>query len=40
MTIVSQIYLGIDVSKDWFDVAVLGEKNIKQFANTKSGIGK
>ena len=30
--------VGIDVSKDWFDVAVLGEKNTKQYANTKRGI--
>jgi transposase len=26
------------MSKDWFDVAVLGEKRTKQFANTKKGI--
>jgi transposase len=31
-------YVGIDMSKDWFDVAVLGEKRTKQFANTKKGI--
>jgi transposase len=31
-------YIGIDISKDWFDVAVLGEKRTKQFANTKKGI--
>jgi hypothetical protein len=31
-------YVGIDVSKDWFDVAVLGEKRTKQFANPKKGI--
>lgn len=30
--------VGIDMSKDWFDVAVLGEKCTKQFANTKTGI--
>ena len=33
-------FVGIDISKDWFDVAVLGEKRTRQFANTKSGIGK
>ncbi len=33
-------YVGIDISKDWFDVAVLGEKGTKQFANTKKGIAK
>jgi transposase len=38
MTIVSQIYVGIDVSKDTLDVAVLGKKPIVQFANTKKGI--
>lgn len=31
-------YVGIDVAKDWFDVAVLGEKRTKQLANTKKGI--
>jgi transposase len=31
-------FVGIDISKDWFDVAVLGEKRTKQFANTKKGI--
>ena len=40
MTIVSQIYVGIDVSKDTLDVAVLGKKAIEQFANTKKGITK
>jgi transposase len=30
--------VGIDMSKDWFDVAVLGEKRTKRFANTKKGI--
>jgi transposase len=33
-------FVGIDVAKDWFDMAVLGEKNTVQFANTKSGIAK
>ena len=40
MTIVSQIYVGIDVSKDTLDGAVLGEKNTAQFANTKKGMAK
>jgi transposase len=31
-------FVGIDISKDWFDVAVVGEKDTKQFANTKTGI--
>lgn len=31
-------FVGIDVAKDWFDVAVLGEKRTRQFANTKKGI--
>jgi transposase len=38
MTIISQVYVGIDVSKDRLDVAVLGEKPILQVANTKKGI--
>ena len=33
-------FAGIDVSKDWLDVAVLGEKGTKQFANTKKGIAQ
>lgn len=40
MTIVSQVYIGIDVSKDTLDVAMLGKKPIVQFANTKKGIAK
>jgi transposase len=31
-------YVGIDVSKDRLDVAVLGEKQEKQFSNMKAGI--
>ena len=31
-------FVGIDMSKDWFDVAVLGQKGTKQLANTKKGI--
>ena len=31
-------YVGIDVSKDWLDVAVLGEKEEKQVDNTSQGI--
>src|SRR5574339_510404 len=30
--------VGIDIAKDWFDVAVLGERRTRQFANTKKGI--
>jgi transposase len=33
-------FVGIDVSKDWFDVAIFGEKRTRQFANTKKEIGK
>ena len=40
MTIASQIYVDIDISKDKPDVAVLGKKAIEQFANTKKGIAK
>lgn len=32
------IYVGIDVSKDRLDVAVLREKQPKQFSNTKDAI--
>jgi transposase len=31
-------FVGIDVAKDWFDVAILGEKRTKQLSNTKKGI--
>jgi len=30
--------VGIDVAKDWLDVAVLGEKRTRKFASTKKGI--
>jgi transposase len=33
-------YVGIDVSKDRLDVAVLGEKQEKQVSNTKDGIAQ
>lgn len=33
-------YVGIDVSKDKLDVAVLGEKQAKQVSNTKGGIAQ
>jgi len=28
-------FVGIDVAKEWFEVAVLGEKRTRQFASTK-----
>jgi transposase len=31
--------MGIDISKDWFDVAILTQKGTRRFANTKRGIG-
>ena len=31
-------FVGIDVAKDWFDVAILGDKRTRQFANMKKGI--
>ncbi len=31
-------YVGIDVSKDRLDVAVLGERQAKQVDNTQAGI--
>lgn len=33
-------YVGIDVAKDWFDVAVRGEKRTQQFSHTKKGMIK
>ena len=33
-------FVGIDVAKDWLDVAILEEKNTLRIANSKSGIGK
>jgi transposase len=40
MTISKEAYVGIDVSRDQLDVAVLGEKAIGQVSNTKRGISK
>lgn len=40
MTITSQIYVGIDVSKDKLDVVMLSRKPIESFANTKRGIAR
>ena len=40
MTIIKEYFVGIDVSKDRLDVAVLGEKQIIQVANTKKGIAE
>jgi len=38
MTTVSRRYVGVDVSKDVLDVAILGEKRVRQYANSKAGI--
>jgi len=40
MTITSQVYVGIDVSTERLDVAVLGEKTIVQVAHTKKEIAR
>jgi transposase len=40
MTTTSSEYVGIDVSKDRFDVAVLGGESTMQFAHTTKGIAK
>jgi transposase len=40
MTTSSGTYVGIDVSKDRLDVAMLGEKQEKQVANTSQGIAQ
>jgi transposase len=37
---VKKHFVGIDVAKDWFDMAVLGEKRTEQFTNTKRGIAE
>ena len=36
----SETYVGIDVSKDRLDVAVLGERQEKQVSNTQKGIAQ
>ena len=38
MTTSSEMYVGIDVSKDRLDVAVLGEGRVWQVDNTRDGI--
>jgi transposase len=40
MTNAKKHFVGIDVAKDWFDVAVLGERRTSQFSSTKQGIAK
>ena len=40
MTNVKEHFVGIDIAKDWFDVAKLGERHTQQFANTKKGIAE
>lgn len=40
MTTISESYVGIDVSKDKLDVAVVGQKKVAQVSNTKKGIAK
>lgn len=40
MTIFSEQYVGMDVSKDKLDVAIWGEKGCPAFSNSKRGIAK
>ena len=40
MTIFSEQYVGMDVSKDKLDVAIWGEKGCLEFSNSKRGIAK
>jgi transposase len=40
MTNNKEHFVGIDVAKEWFDVAVLGEKRSQQFVSSKRGITK
>ena len=37
---VKEHFVGMDVAKDWFDVAVVGEQKTMRFANTRNGIVK
>ena len=38
MTTTTSVYVGVDVSKDTLDVAVLGQRRARQYANTRAGI--
>src|SRR5512134_3135194 len=40
MTMSTEKYIGIDVSKDKLDVAIWGEKGCPEFSNSKRGIAK
>ena len=40
MTITEQAYIGIDIAKDKFDVAVLGQKLVTQVVNNKKEIAR
>jgi transposase len=40
MTTITESYVGIDISKDKLDVAVVGNKEVVQVSNTKRGIAK
>ena len=40
MTTSSRMYVGIDVSKDRLDIAVLGEERVWQVENTQEGINE
>ena len=40
MTTIAGEYVGIDVSKDRLDIAVLGERKMSEVANTRRGIAK
>jgi transposase len=39
MATIRQAYVGIDVSKEFLDVATLGEKQTRQVRNNRSGVG-
>jgi transposase len=40
MTTTSSVFVGVDVSKDTLDVAVLGQRRVRQYANTRLGIAE
>jgi transposase len=40
MTTTSSVFVGVDVSKDTLDVAVLGQRGTRQYANHRAGIAE
>jgi transposase len=40
MTTTSAVYVGVDISKDSLDIAVLGQRRARQYANNRAGIAE